>query len=115
MRTIIAGGRTFTNQLELYKAILLCGWEITEVVCGCAPGVDSMGEEWAKNAGLPVKRFPADWKKYGKSAGPRRNEEMAEYGEALIALWDYASRGTAHMIETAKRKGRRVYIHRITP
>ena len=49
--------------------------------------------------------MPADWEKYGRSAGPKRNAQMAEIANALIAFWDGQSRGTKNMIETAKQKG----------
>jgi hypothetical protein len=59
------------------------------------------------------KRFPADWDRFGRSAGPKRNKQMAEYGDALIAVWDGESRGTKTMIEFARERGLQVYIHRI--
>ena len=48
---------------------------------------------------------PADWDLDGKSAGFKRNVKMAEYADALVAFWDGESKGTKHMIETAKEKG----------
>ena len=48
-------------------------------------------------------RFPADWDKYGKAAGYKRNGEMARNADALIAFWDGKSRGTKHMIDLAKK------------
>jgi hypothetical protein len=61
MKTIIAGSRTIKDMRHVLKAINKCGWEITEVVCGCAEGVDTLGRQWAQEAGIPVKEFPADW------------------------------------------------------
>jgi len=84
--------------------------EITEVVSGCATGVDSIGERWARANGIPIRRFPADWSQHGKAAGPIRNRQMAEYADALIAFWDRKSKGTKNMIETANRNNLKVYI-----
>jgi hypothetical protein len=70
----------------------------SEVVSGCAPGIDRCGEAWATAVHLPIKRFPAEWAKYGKSAGPRRNSSMGSYGGAGLSFWDGTSRGTADMI-----------------
>jgi hypothetical protein len=53
---------------------------------------------------MNVKVFEADWKKYGKSAGPIRNSEMADYGDALIAFFNGESKGTLDMINKAKKK-----------
>jgi hypothetical protein len=91
-------------------AIDLSGFEVTEVISGCARGADSLGERWAEDRGVPIIRFPAEWDKYGKSAGYRRNAEMAEVGEALIAIWDGKSRGTEMMINLARQKGLAVFV-----
>lgn len=109
-RTIIAGSRTITEWPIVESAIFDSGFEITEVVSGCARGVDALGEQWAKANGKPIKQFPADWKAHGKSAGYRRNMEMADYADQLIAVWDGTSAGTHHMIECANQKGLRVYV-----
>lgn len=85
-------------------------FDISEVVSGHARGVDQMGERWAKEHGIPVRVFPAEWGKYGKSAGPKRNLQMAEYAEAVILLWDGVSRGTRSMREIALAKGLKVFV-----
>lgn len=111
MKTIIAGSRTINNLRLLEKTIDESGFEITEVVCGGARGVDDLGRKWAGNGNrIPVKLFPANWDLFGKSAGYKRNVEMAYYAEALIALWDGESRGTKHMIDIAKSKGLKVFV-----
>ena len=79
---------------------------ITEVISGGAKGADKMGEEWAKQHNIPIKKFPADWKKYGKAAGPIRNTQMAKYGEALIAIWDGKSVGTEDILKKVKKLGK---------
>lgn len=109
MKTIIAGSRTIENALLVRDAALDCGWNITEVVCGKARGVDTLGEAWAVEYSVPVRFFPADWNKHGKRAGFLRNTEMAEYGEALILIWDGKSRGSKMMLDIAKRKGLKIY------
>ncbi len=81
---------------------------------GCAKGVDELGERHARETGRPIAKFPADWKKYGRAAGPIRNNEMARYADALIAVWDGKSRGTEHMIESAESKNLKVYVEIIS-
>jgi hypothetical protein len=106
LKTIIAGSRAIKHDLTIIEeAVAEVSWEITEVVSGTARGVDRLGEKWAKLNNLPVKRFPALWGEYGRSAGYIRNVEMAKYSDALIAVWDGISQGTKHMIiEAAKKK-----------
>jgi len=113
MKTIIAGSRGITDYKELQKAISAGGIMITSVISGTAAGVDRLGEEYASEYGLPLYKYPAEWDRYGKSAGYRRNEQMADEGEALLAIWDGTSRGTKHMIDIARRKGLKIYVHTI--
>ena len=110
MRTIIAGSRDFTNYETILGIVADSGFVITEIVSGMARGVDSTGEQIGLDFNIAVVRFPANWDKYGRSAGFIRNKEMAEYAQALIAIWDGHSPGTRNMINTAKRLGLKVYI-----
>lgn len=111
MKTIIAGSRTIVDWAVLCAAVQKCGWKITSIISGGAEGPDKMGEKWAHSHNLTCKIFPAQWSKYGKSAGYKRNEEMLKEAQALIALWDEHSPGTAHMIKIARKKGIKVYVH----
>ena len=69
------------------------------IVSGGASGVDAMAERYAKENSLPFELFEADWKRYGKSAGPKRNEQMVQVADYVIAFWDFHSRGTKSLIE----------------
>jgi glycerophosphoryl diester phosphodiesterase len=113
MKVIIAGSRTITDAYLVRKAVEDSGFTVTEVVCGLARGADQLGRLYAQRNKIPVKEFPADWKKFGRAAGVKRNREMALYADALIAVWDGYSRGTKNMIETAKSLGLRVYVHTV--
>lgn len=112
MKTIIAGSRT-AEQVHLHRALMKCKWtdQITEVVCGEAKGADRLGKRWALDERLSVRSFPADWNKWGKAAGPKRNVEMAMYAQACIAVWDGESRGTHHMITEARDRGLRLFVY----
>ena len=116
-RVIIAGSRTCPEKdYELFERvykILKNLQEDIEIVSGTARGADRFGEWFASECGFKVKRFPAEWDKYGKSAGYIRNKEMADYATHLIALWDGVSRGTSHMIKLAKEKGLKVRVVKI--
>lgn len=113
MRVIIAGPRDVYAVELVFAAVAASGFAVSEVVSGCARGVDGLGEVWAVWHGVPVQRVPADWKRHGKAAGPLRNRLMAWYAHALVALWDGQSRGTGSMISQAKRRGLPTYVHRI--
>lgn len=112
MKVIIAGSRTINNIHKLLNALEKCPFcdDIKEIVSGTAQGVDKLGEQYAKGLDIPIKQFPANWKAYGRSAGFIRNCEMAEYADALIAVWDGKSRGTKHMIDKAKELKLKVFV-----
>lgn len=124
MKCIIAGSRTVTAD-KFYKAIAKSKLAadtstITEVVSGRANGVDAFGELWAYMMGIPVVPFEPDWdnldapgalvrvrkgdgKKYNARAGFDRNELMAQYADALILIWDGKSKGSADMLQLARK------------
>jgi hypothetical protein len=79
-------------------------------VCGYCRGVDILGDRWARENNIPIKYFPANWTKHGKSAGYIRNREMVEYADALIAIRKNNSKGTGHTINFAKKKGIPTYV-----
>lgn len=110
MKVIVAGSRDITDIEKVANAIELSGFQVTEVVSGTARGVDLLGENWARYKDIPVKRFPADWDKHGKAAGMIRNAQMAEYADALVAVWDGLSRGTKNMIETMRKTGKPYFV-----
>lgn len=111
---IIAGSRGITDYGAVEKAVAASGFKVSKVVSGGARGVDSLAERYAKDRSIPFEEFPADWNKHGKSAGYRRNEQMADNADALIAIWDGESKGTKHMIDIAKRKGLQGFVYDTT-
>lgn len=133
IRIIIAGGRDFKDYslLKTYVNEYISNLEDRnselgienirdniKIISGTARGVDRLGEQFAAEFDYDIVRFPANWDKYGKSAGYIRNTEMAQYAVddgsygVLIAFWDGESRGTKHMIDTAKRYGLSVFVQR---
>lgn len=113
-RVIIAGGRYFSDY-ELLKE--KCDeflqdktYEEIVIISGHASGADSLGERYAQEKGFKIETYPADWKKYGRAAGPIRNEQMANIANALVAFWDGKSKGTKSMISLAKKKGLQVFV-----
>ncbi len=113
MKTIIAGSRGINDYSLVCKTIKDSNFDITEVVSGCARGVDQLGEQFAKENNIPIRQLPAKWDEHGKFAGAVRNREMAEQANALIALMLNNSKGTKNMIATAKRLGLKVFVREI--
>ena len=110
MKTIIAGSRGIHDYALLCRAVANSSLHISRVLSGHAPGVDRLGERWALENDVPCRRYLPEWDRYGTEAGFRRNEQMAKDAEALIAVWDGHSRGTAHMVKVAQQKRLKVFI-----
>ena len=107
-RVIIAGSREFNDYkmlCEYCDKILSNIEDEIVIVSGAARGADHLGMCYADERGYKIHYFFPDWDKYGKSAGYRRNVQMAENADALIAFWDGKSRGTKHMIDIAEERG----------
>lgn len=111
MITIIAGSREIRDYYEVCRAVELSDFNITGIVSGGARGVDKMGERYARSNNIPLKVMPAEWDSFGISAGHMRNTEMAKQAQALIAIYNFRSPGTKHMIKIALRKRLKVHIH----
>lgn len=126
-RIIIAGGRDFDDYELLRKSVnhvitkllkydvVFSPYDIV-IVSGCAKGADLLAERFANEYRHRLALFPADWERYGTSAGPIRNAEMAKYAVSddcygvLVAFWDGESKGTKNMIDTARKRGLEVNV-----
>jgi hypothetical protein len=89
MRMLICGGRYF-NDRERLEGVLdgLCE-ELTEpriLLHGDSMGADTLADRWARKRGIAVWLFPADWERYGRAAGPIRNEAMIERGRPDLVI-----------------------------
>ncbi len=119
-RIVIAGCRDYNDYDEAKSYIDFCLSNIRKennivIVSGCASGADAIGERYAEENGFVVEKYPADWKTYGRSAGPRRNKQMAEVSDLVICFWDEKSKGTKSMIEYAIKYNKTVKIKKIKP
>ena len=94
-RVIIAGCRNYNN----YDVAKVC--------------IEYYLSNIQKENGLKVEKYPANWEKYGKSAGPKRNEEMANKCDYVICFWDGKSKGTKSMIDFAKKYKKPIRIIKI--
>lgn len=117
MKLIVAGGRDFVN-IQVMITVLMDLVENgkidpnPELVCGMARGADMLAYNlWANNK-MPIHNFPANWDKYRKSAGYKRNQEMGEFADAAVCFWDGKSKGTKHMIDIMHKLNKPVYVVR---
>ena len=140
MKVIIAGSRSITDYKHVEDAMFKSNAYklVTEVVSGGASGVDTLAIDWAKKHKVKYTVKKADWNNlkapgaeividesdksdslgyryYNRRAGLQRNEEMGNYADALVAIWDQESPGTLHMINYMKKLGKKVFVYKVAP
>lgn len=102
-KLIVAGGRDF-NDAALMERVLIAMADVeladksVSIVSGMARGADMLAYQLARNLGIEVYQFDANWAVYGKSAGFMRNSDMGQFADGLLAFWDGKSPGTRHMV-----------------
>ena len=110
-KLIIAGSRGWTDYQAIINAVraFYKHFKINAknnppvIISGTARGADQLGEKLAKQFNLELIRMPAQWDTYGKSAGYKRNEEMAKIAHGCLVFWDGQSKRSQHMHNLAKQ------------
>ncbi len=83
---------------------------VSEIVSGGAKGIDSCAREYAKLNNIKLTEFLPEYKKYGKSAPLKRNLQIIDYADSVIAFWDGQSKGTKYVIDKCKKKNKKVTV-----
>lgn len=114
-RIVVAGCRNFDDYAQAKEYIDFCiqniRYKYTLIfLSGCCSGTDSLGERYAKEHNYSIEYHQAHWDKYGKAAGPIRNDEMARLCDYVICFWDGKSKGTLSMINCAKKYNKKINI-----
>lgn len=110
MRVLVCGGRAYADNDRLYATLddLDLDGSVSAVIEGGASGADALACRWAISRGVPIETFRADWVRYGRSAGPRRNAQMLLEGKPDLVIAFAGGRGTANMVALARKSGIRV-------
>lgn len=110
-KVLVCGGRDYRDTKQFDRA--MCELDnyvcIGEIIHGGANGADTMAGCWGQKHNIPVTVFPAEWGKYGRRAGPLRNEQMLREGKPDYVIAFPGGRGTAHMVRIAKEAGVKVF------
>lgn len=107
IRIVVCGGREYLDEVELYAVLdrLHAERGISSLAHGCAPGADSLADAWGRERGIQTRGYPANWYRYGFSAGPIRNGKMLDEHAPQVVVAFPGGRGTADCIAQARRKG----------
>lgn len=84
--------------------------ETTEIVSGGAKGVDTCAREYASAKELKLTEFLPEYNRYGRGAPLKRNLQIIDYADCVLAFWDGKSRGTQFVIERCKAQGKPVRV-----
>lgn len=107
MRILVCGGRDFDDEPRLHTTLDKILEESNDIliISGMARGADSMAINWAVKNDLHYEGYPADWKKYGRAAGPIRNQQMLDEGRPDLVIAFPGGTGTRDMIRRTKKAG----------
>jgi hypothetical protein len=112
MRVLVCGGRDYAdyvNVVKMLSALETMRGPFTTIIHGCARGADTLADRYARANDIVVAKFPADWERYGSAAGPIRNRQMLDEGKPDLVVAFPGGRGTANMVQQARRVGVEVY------
>lgn len=114
MKLAIVGGRDFNDYNILTTWVdsifYMQNTNLKFVVSGGAKGADSLAKKYTDEHIAEYIEYPAEWNKYGKSAGFIRNQTIVDNCDMVLAFWDGQSRGTADTIEKAKKAKKPTFI-----
>lgn len=105
MKVLVCGGRDFDNLQFIFRTLddFHRKNTITQLIEGNSRGADRISGFWARHRGIENRKFPANWKRQGVAAGIIRNQQMIDQGKPDIVIAFPGGRGTADMVERARK------------
>lgn len=117
-RLVVTGGRDYGDRDAVFRQLSACrasaartGMTLVVIHGDCPTGADHWASLWCQRTGVTERRYRADWNRYGRSAGPRRNEEMLAREQPDMVLAFPGGRGTADCVRRARARGLLVITH----
>ena len=110
LKLAVVGPQNFADY-KFMKEVL--SWhDIRQIISGGEKGADALSRKYAAEHGLDYLEFPANWNKFGKSAGFKRNIQIVNAADEVAAFHDGKSPRTQHTIDIAEEQGKPVYIYK---
>ena len=107
MKVAVIGSRGLTvNDLGKYLPE-----DTTEIVSGGAKGIDTCARDYALSHDLKLTEILPEYSRYGRGAPLKRNLQIIEYADVVIAFWDGKSKGTKYVIDNCKKQSVQVDVH----
>ena len=105
-RILICGDRNYQDWIKVQEYLDTIS-RTTIIIHGGARGADSLAGNLASGRGWGIMRFPANWSKYGRAAGPTRNQQMLDESKPDLVVYFHDdienSKGTKDMITRAEK------------
>ena len=114
MRILVTGDRNWEHAIPIVLLLTEHANAGDTVIHGAARGADTIAAWVAGLLGLDVEAYPANWKRYGRAAGPIRNQEMLDAGIDIVLAFHHdisQSKGTKDMVTRALKHGVSVFLH----
>lgn len=109
MKAAIIGSRSLTEiNIEDYLPS-----EITEIVSGGEKGIDTLARKYSEKHGIKLTEFLPNYKRYGRGAPLKRNLQIIDYADVIIAFWDGTSKGTKFVIDTCQKRKKKIQVYRL--
>lgn len=107
MKVVVTGSREFRSQQRVYDALcaVSAACRIHRLAHGSASGVDEFAKRWARRYNVDCIGYDAEWNKYGRSAGPRRNGHMLRVEDPDVVIAFTGGSGTQNCVEQAVGMG----------
>ena len=115
LKILVCGGRNYHDWHKVNSVLdtIHHAEGVAEIIHGSATGADRLADYWAEKNNVSVKRYPANWRKHGRSAGPIRNALMVDDNDLDLVLAFPGGSGTKNMVNVAKAAG--VQVMRVAP
>jgi hypothetical protein len=105
MKVLVSGSRYYNDYQKILSIVK--SFDIDLLIAGGCRGADTLAVRAARQCGIKYIEYPADWQRFGKSAGPRRNQIMLDMEKPDLILVFHPdlsnSKGTKDMLIRAKR------------
>lgn len=108
MKVAIIGSRNLNVDISEYIPK-----ETTEIISGGARGIDRCARYYANSNKIKLTEFLPEYEKHGRGAPLRRNKQIVEVADIVIAFWDGISHGTKYTIDYARKNGKKVILVQI--
>jgi len=115
MKILVCGSRNWDRRKPIWEALgAVKKKKNVTVIHGTAKGADTLAGEIGWELGFNIEKYPANWEKYGKAAGPLRNQKMIDKNPDVVLAFTEdldSSRGTADTVRRAKKAGIPVFVY----